>query len=147
MCTVCNFLPSCTYSLYYTCLPYIYPMYTLLLLRYSMFYSTQVVLHTIFYLLYTGLFEMTVGILTTCHTQHTSDSSMQFHRWIKKFSQFSFMMRGVQYLCIVNYAYSMLTATDSLKRTRLSCCCLKNHKRCTYRAPVMCVTETGVLFC
>jgi len=25
---------------------------------------------------YTGLFEMTVGVLTTCHTQYTSDSSI-----------------------------------------------------------------------
>jgi hypothetical protein len=25
---------------------------------------------------YTGLFEMIVGVLTTCHTQHTWDSSM-----------------------------------------------------------------------
>ena len=27
-------------------------------------------------LLYTGLFEMIVGVLTTCHTQYTSDSSI-----------------------------------------------------------------------
>jgi len=25
---------------------------------------------------YTGLFEMIVGVLTTCHTQYTSDSSI-----------------------------------------------------------------------
>jgi hypothetical protein len=34
----------------------------------------------------TGLFEMIVGVFTTCHTQYTWDSSMQLHRWIKKFS-------------------------------------------------------------
>jgi hypothetical protein len=40
------------------------------------------VLHDIIFLCsyfiyeYTGLFEMTVGVLTTCHTQYTSDSSM-----------------------------------------------------------------------
>ena len=44
----------------------------------------------------TGLFEMIVGVLTTCRTQYTSDSSMQLHRWIKEFSKFSFMMCGVQ---------------------------------------------------
>jgi len=46
--------------------------------------------------IYTGLFKMIVWVLTTCHTQYTSDSSMQLHRWIKKFSKFSFMMCGVQ---------------------------------------------------
>jgi len=29
---------------------------------------------------------MIVGVLTTCHTQYTWDSSIQLHRWIKKFS-------------------------------------------------------------
>ena len=43
---------------------------------------------------------MIVGDLTTFHTQYTSDRSIQLHRWIKKFSKFSFMMRGVQQLCI-----------------------------------------------
>ena len=28
------------------------------------------------FVLYTGLFEMIVGVLTTCHTQYTSDSSI-----------------------------------------------------------------------
>jgi hypothetical protein len=28
---------------------------------------------------------MIIRVLTTCHKQHTSDSSMQLHRWIKKF--------------------------------------------------------------
>jgi len=39
----------------------------------------------------TGLFEMIVGVLTTCHTQYTRDRSMYLHRWIKIFSKFSFM--------------------------------------------------------
>jgi hypothetical protein len=43
-----------------------------------------------------GLFEMIIGVLTTCHTQHTWDRSMYLHRWIKKFSKFSFMLCGVQ---------------------------------------------------
>jgi len=29
---------------------------------------------------------MIVSVLTTCHTQYTCDSSIQLHRWIKKFS-------------------------------------------------------------
>ena len=33
-------------------------------------------------------------------------------------------------------------ATNSLERTRLSCWCLQNHKRCTYRAPIRYVTKT-----
>ena len=33
-------------------------------------------------LLYTELFEMIVGVVTTCHTQYTGDKSMQLHRWI-----------------------------------------------------------------
>jgi len=39
---------------------------------------------------------MVVGVLTTCHTQYTWDRSMYLHRWIKKFSEFSFMMCGMQ---------------------------------------------------
>jgi len=48
-----------------------------------------------FSFLYTGLFKMMVGALTTCYTQYTWDSSIQLHQWIKKFSKFSFMMCGV----------------------------------------------------
>jgi len=40
------------------------------------------------------------GVLTTCQTQYIWDRSIQLHRLIKKFSKFSFMMCGVQYLCI-----------------------------------------------
>jgi hypothetical protein len=36
-------------------------------------------------------------------------------------------------------------ATDSLERTGLSCWCLYNHKRCTYRAPVRYVTSAVLL--
>ena len=48
----------------------------------------------------TGLFEMIVEVLATCHTQYTWDKSMEWRRWIKKFSRVFFMMCGVQYLCI-----------------------------------------------
>jgi len=33
-------------------------------------------------------------------------------------------------------------ATNSSERTQLSCWCLLNHKGCTYRIPVRCVTKT-----
>jgi hypothetical protein len=33
---------------------------------------------------YTGLFEMIVGVLTTCHTQHTSDSSICIYLFNRK---------------------------------------------------------------
>jgi hypothetical protein len=37
---------------------------------------TNIMLHIVRYLRYTGLFEMFVRVLTTCHTQHTWDSSI-----------------------------------------------------------------------
>ena len=37
---------------------------------------------------YTGLFEMIVGILTTCHKQYTSDSSIYMFYSIEQHSQF-----------------------------------------------------------
>jgi len=36
----------------------------------------------------TGLFEITVGILTNCHTQHTCDRSMFFFYLIEQHSKF-----------------------------------------------------------
>ena len=32
------------------------------------------------FLYHTGLFEMIVGVITTCHTQYTRDSSLYLHR-------------------------------------------------------------------
>jgi hypothetical protein len=45
---------------------------------------------------------------------------------------------------VLYFAYIIVCwhATNSLELTRLSCWCLQNHKRCTYRAPVRCVTKT-----
>jgi hypothetical protein len=34
-----------------------------------------------------GLLKMILGMLTTCHTQYTCDTSINLHRWIKKFSE------------------------------------------------------------
>jgi hypothetical protein len=38
--------------------------------------------------------------------------------------------------------WRLLHVTNSLERTRLSCWRVKNHKRCTYRAPIKYVTKT-----
>jgi len=48
---------------------------------------------------YTGLLEMTVGVLTTCHTQYTSDSGMYFFYSIEQHSQFLLHTLQVLYMC------------------------------------------------
>ena len=45
---------------------------------------------------YTGLFDMNVGVLTTCHTQYTSDSSL-----IEQHSQFLLHTVQVLYMCTI----------------------------------------------
>jgi len=40
--------------------------------------SSVIILNQFFVLDNTGLFEMIIAVLTTCHTQHTSDSYMCF---------------------------------------------------------------------
>ena len=47
----------------------------------------------------TGLFEVIVGVLTTCHTQHTSDRSMCFFYLIEQHSKFLLHTLHVLYLC------------------------------------------------
>ena len=46
----------------------------------------------------TGLFEMIVGVLTTCHTQYTSDSSICVFYLIEQHSQF--LLHTLQLLCM-----------------------------------------------
>ena len=46
----------------------------------------------------TGLLEMIVGILTTCHTQYTSDSSVCVFYLIEQHSKF--LLRTLQVLCM-----------------------------------------------
>jgi len=46
-----------------------------------------------FTILYTGLFKMIVGVLTTCHRHYTWDRNTQLHRWIKIFSVFFYDVR------------------------------------------------------
>ena len=49
---------------------------------------------------YTGLFEMTVGVLTTCHTQYTWDSSISvFFYLIEQHSKFLLHTLQVLYMC------------------------------------------------
>ena len=47
----------------------------------------------------TGLFEMIVGVLTTCHTQYTSDSSICFFNLIEQHSKFLLHTLQVIYMC------------------------------------------------
>jgi len=47
---------------------------------------------------YTGLFEMTVGVLTTCHTQYTWDSSIFFFYLIEQHSKFLLHTLQVLYM-------------------------------------------------
>ena len=50
------------------------------------------------YNIYTGLFEMIVGILTTCHTQYTSDSSVCIFLFNRTTLQF--LLHTLQVLCM-----------------------------------------------
>ena len=84
---------------------------------------------------YTGLFKMIVGVLTTCHTQYTWDSSI----CIFLFNTTTLQV-FVTYLTGALYVHPMWFykhqhdnhhrnchhwhATDSLERTPLSCWCL-----------------------
>jgi len=53
----------------------------------------------LFCYLYTGLFKMTVGVLTTCHTQYTSDSSICIFYLIEQHSKFLLHTLQVLYMC------------------------------------------------
>ena len=79
----------------------------------------------------TGLFKMTVGVLTTYHTQYTWYSSICFYL-IEQHSKFLLHNLQVIYMChlydstnnnmiIDNHHWHV---TNSLERTRLSCWCL-----------------------
>ena len=47
----------------------------------------------------TGLFQMIVGVLTTCHTQYTSDSSICIFYLIEQRSKFLLHTLQVLYMC------------------------------------------------
>ena len=48
---------------------------------------------------YTGLFQMIGGVLTTCHTQYTSDSSICFFSVTEQHSKFLLHTLQVLYMC------------------------------------------------
>ena len=48
---------------------------------------------------YTGLFEMIVEVLTTCHTQYTSDSSICIFYLLEQHSKFLLHTLQVLYMC------------------------------------------------
>ena len=50
---------------------------------------------------YTGLFQMIVGVLTTCHTQYTRDRSICFFYLIEQYSKFLLHTLQVVYICIL----------------------------------------------
>jgi len=80
----------------------------------------------------TGLFEMIVGVLTTCHTQYTWDSSIRIFYLIEQHSKCLLHTVQVLYMCTLCDSTDINTiidnhrwhATGSLERTRLSCWCL-----------------------
>ena len=98
----------------------------------------------------TGLFEMIVGGLTTCHTQYTWGRSMcifLFNRaTLKVFVTYLIGALYVQPLWFYKHQH------DNPVRSKLFVVCqrwwfqwrfcLYNHKRCTYRAPIRYVTKT-----
>ena len=49
----------------------------------------------------TGLFKMIVGVLTTCHTQYTSDSSICVFYLIEQHSKFLLHTLQLLYMCTV----------------------------------------------
>jgi len=49
----------------------------------------------------TGLFKMTVGVVTTCHTQYTSDSSIRIFSLIEQHCKISLHTLQVLYMCTI----------------------------------------------
>ena len=56
----------------------------------------RISLHFLF--TYTGLFEMIVGVLTTCHTQYTSYSSICTFYLIEQHTKFVTYLTGALYV-------------------------------------------------
>ena len=89
---------------------------------------------------YTGLFKMIVGVLTTCHTQHTWDSSICIFFLVNRTTLQVFVtyLTGALYVPPLppkypgtegtnqnrHWNHHRWHATDSLERTGLSCWCL-----------------------
>jgi len=71
------------------------------------------------YCLYTGLFEMIVGILTTCRTQYTSDSSIRFVYLTEQHSQFLLHTLQVLYMCNLCDSTNINTIIEFVPTTQL----------------------------
>ena len=99
---------------------------------------------------------MIVRVLTTCHTQYTLDRSVCiFFLFNRTASQvFVIYLTGALY---VHPLWFYIHQHDNRVRSKLfvacqrwwfqwqfwlSCWCMWNHKGCTYREPVRCVTKT-----
>jgi len=62
--------------------------------------------------LYTGLFKMIVGVLTTCHTQYTSDSSICIFYLIEQCSKFLLHTLQVLYMCTLRDSTNINTIIE-----------------------------------
>jgi len=60
----------------------------------------------------TGLFEMIVGVLTTCHTQYTSDSSICIFYLIEQHSKFLLHTLQVLYICTLSDSTNINTIIE-----------------------------------
>jgi len=95
----------------------------------------------------TGLFEMIVGVVATATTFSRCNPmwflSMGLRQGLGLCSSSSRKYPGTEGTNQNrHWNHHHWHATNSLERTRLSCWCLWNHKRCTYKAPVRYVTKT-----
>ena len=63
---------------------------------------------------YTGLFEMTVGVLTTCHIQYTWDSSICIFYLTEQHSKFLLHTVQVLYMCTYRAHVRYVTKTSSV---------------------------------
>ena len=97
-----------------------------------------------------GLFEIIVGVLTTCHTQHTSDSSICIFYLTEQHSQF--LLHTLQVLCMCTVSDSTglfkvivgVLTTCHTQHTSDSSICIFLFNRTTL--PVFVTYLTGALY-
>ena len=72
----------------------------------------------------TELFEITVGVLTACHTQYTSDSSICIFYLIEQHSKFLLHTLQVLYMCtLCDYTglFEMIAGVLTICHTQYTC--------------------------
>ena len=108
-----------------------------------MFYRLRDLVYML--LIYTGLFEMIVGVLTICHLVLQMQSHVISFYGVTSRIRFMFLLFPRKYPGTegTNQNRHWNHHRWHAERTGLSCWCVLNHKGCTYRASVRCVTETG----